>query len=271
MRRTSLALPLIVTGALAATACQSGSRKEELAYVERPVELLYNRGAGEVDKGDYDEAIQFFNEVERQHPYSEWARRSALMTAFSHYRARKYDEAIGVAQRYIALNPGTEGAAYAYYIVGISYFEQIVDVGRDQKMTEQTRDAFTEVIRRYPESEYARDASLKMDMVRDQLAGKEMEIGRWYMRRNQNLAAINRFRSVVEKYDRTSHVPEALHRLVEAYLAMGLNGEAQAVGAVLGYNYPDTDWYRDTYSLLTGQGLTPSEEQPKSGWLSRIF
>jgi outer membrane protein assembly factor BamD len=194
------------------------------------VEQLFNQGAEELDNRDYTQAILYFNEVERQHPYSEWARRATLMTAFSHYRARQYDDAVGVAQRYISLHPGTDGAAYAYYLVGISYFEQIMDVGRDQKMTELTQAALTDVVRRFPETEYAKDATLKLDMVRDQLAGKEMEIGRWYLRRSDHLAAINRFKTVVEVYDGTSHVPEALHRLVESYLSIGLKGEAQAVG-----------------------------------------
>lgn len=254
-------------------ACQSGDREERLAYVERPVEQLYNQAAEELDDRDYQSAILYFNEVERQHPYSEWARRSTLMTSFSHYRARQYDEAIGVAQRYISLHPGTDGAAYAYYLIGISYFEQIMDVGRDQKMTELTRDALNDVVRRYPETEYAKDAGLKLDMVRDQLAGKEMEIGRWYLRRDDHLAAINRFKFVIETYDGTSHVPEALHRMVEAYLSVGLAGEAQAVGAVLGYNFPESEWYGDSYALLTREGYDPNsaDGDPDEGWLSRLF
>ncbi len=270
--KSSSTLPfLALAAALLTGACQSTERRQSLVYVERPVEALFNQAAAELDNNDYEEAILYFNEVERQHPYSEWARRATLMTAFAHYRARQYDDAIGVAQRYISLHPGTEGAAYAYYLVGVSHFEQIVDVGRDQKTTELTREAFTEVVRRFPESEYAKDATLKLDMVRDQLAGKEMEIGRWYLRRNDHLAAINRFRTVVEEYDTTSHVPEALHRLVEAYLSVGLRGEAQAVGATLGYNFPNSDWYSDSYALLTGEGIEVSGEQPREGWLSRIF
>ncbi|MEL6568242.1 MAG: outer membrane protein assembly factor BamD [Pseudomonadota bacterium] len=265
-------LPLLtLAGALLLGACQSAERRQSLVYVERPVEALFNQAAEELDSFDYEEAILYFNEVERQHPYSEWARRATLMTAFAHYRARQYDDAVGVAQRYISLHPGTDGAAYAYYLVGVSYFEQIVDVGRDQKTTELTRAALTDVVRRFPESEYAKDAALKLDMVRDQLAGKEMEIGRWYLRRGDHLAAINRFRTVVEDYDGTSHVPEALHRLVEAYLSVGLRGEAQAVGATLGYNFPNSDWYQDSYNLLTGQGIDASAQQPRQGWLSRLF
>ncbi|NBC21665.1 MAG: outer membrane protein assembly factor BamD [Alphaproteobacteria bacterium] len=273
MRHRPIALSLLVSGILGMTACQSGERRQELAYVERPVEQLYNRGAEELDEQDYVEAIQFFNEVERQHPYSEWARQATLMTAFAHYRAREYEDSVNVAQRYISLHPGTDGAAYAYYIVGISYFEQIMDVGRDQKMTELARSALTDVVRRFPDTEFAKDATLKLDMVRDQLAGKEMEIGRWYLRRDQHLAAINRFKTVIEEYDQTSHVPEALHRLVEANLAIGLRGEARAAGAVLGYNFPDSDWYRDSYSLLSGEGIDPrsATAEEREGWLSRLF
>lgn len=272
MRFKTLAVPsLLLAGALAITGCQSSERRESLVYVERPVEQLYDRAAAELDQNDYEEAILYFNEVERQHPYSEWARRATLMSAFAHYRSRQYDDAIGVAQRYIGLHPGSEGAAYAYYLVGISYFEQIMDVGRDQKITELTRDALTDVVRRFPESEYAKDSRLKLDMVRDQLAGKEMEVGRWYLRRGEHLAAINRFRTVVEQFDGTSHTPEALHRMVEAYLSLGLAGEAQAVGATLGYNFPESVWYQDSYSLLTGQGLTPAEGEAGGGWLSRLF
>ncbi|MCI4645603.1 MAG: outer membrane protein assembly factor BamD [Hyphomonadaceae bacterium] len=272
MRSNSALLPLILlSGAIGLSACQSGNARESLAYVERPVEQLFNQGAEELDNRDYAEAILYFNEVERQHPYSEWARRATLMTAFAHYRARQYDDSVGVAQRYIGLHPGTDGAAYAYYLVGISYFEQIMDVGRDQRMTELTQNALTDVVRRFPETEYAKDATLKLDMVRDQLSGKEMDVGRWYLRRNDHLAAINRFKTVVEVYDGTSHVPEALHRLVESYLSIGLKGEAQSVGAVLGYNFPESEWYADSYALLTNEGLDPGAAPKREGWLSRLF
>ena len=214
MRKATLTCLVIPAAALVATACQNANRRQELAYVERPVELLYSRATEEMDKRDYDQAILLFNEVERQHPYSEWARRSSLMSAYASYESRKYDEAIGTAQRYLSLNPAGQGAPYAYYLIAVSYFDQIMDVGRDQKTTELARDALNDVIRRYPDSDYARDATIKLDMVRDQLAGKEMEIGRWYLRRNQHLSAVNRFRTVVKDYDTTSPRPEALHRLV---------------------------------------------------------
>jgi outer membrane protein assembly factor BamD len=258
---------------LALVACQSNDRQQELAYVERPVEQLYARATEELDKRDFDEAILLFNEVERQHPYSEWARRSSLMTAFASYESRKYDEAISTAQRYLSLNPAGQGAPYAYYLIAVSYFDQIMDVGRDQKTTELARNALNDVIRRYPETDYARDASVKMDMVSDQLAGKEMEIGRWYLRRNQHLSAVNRFRTVVTDYDTTGHTPEALYRLVEVYLSLGLKQEALASGAVLGYNYPESVWYRDAYRLLGNEGLDPeaASDAQKRTWLQRLI
>ncbi|MEM0985303.1 MAG: outer membrane protein assembly factor BamD [Pseudomonadota bacterium] len=250
--------PLLSASLLAAAlslsaGCQNNRGPDRIAYVERPVEMLYNAASAELDSRAYEQAIQLFNEVERQHPYSEWARRSTLMTAYAHYRARQYDDAIGVAQRFIALHPGTDGAGYAYYIVAVSNFEQIIDVGRDQGTTVAARAALEDVVRRFPETDYARDARVKLDMVSDQLAGKEMEIGRWYLRKNQHLSAVNRFRTVVETYETTTHVPEALHRLVEVYMSMGLRGEAVAAAAVLGHNYPDTRWYRMSYNLVGGE------------------
>ncbi|MBI1340300.1 outer membrane protein assembly factor BamD [bacterium] len=265
-------LLLLSTGMLAISACASSARQEELAYVERPVEVLYNEATGALDRRLWDEAALRFAEVQRQHPYSIWAQRSLLMTAYAHYKSSNFDECISSAQEYIALHPGAEGAPYAYYLIGVSNFDQIIDVGREQARSELALAALNEVVRRFPQSEYAKDAELKLDMVRDQLAGKEMEIGRFYLRRNEQLAAVNRFRNVIEKYDTTTHTPEALHRLVEAYLTIGLTGQAQAAGAVLGYNYPDSVWYRDTYALLTSQGVTP-EVKPDGdeGWLARTW
>ncbi|MEC7291359.1 MAG: outer membrane protein assembly factor BamD [Pseudomonadota bacterium] len=273
MRKVHILLVTVATSALVLTACQNSSRRQELAYVERPVEMLYARATDELDDRDFDTAILLFNEVERQHPYSEWARRSSLMSAFASYESRKYDEAVSTAQRYLSLNPAGQGAPYAYYLIAVSHFDQIMDVGRDQKTTELARDALTDVVRRYPDTDYAKDAAVKLDMVSDQLAGKEMEIGRWYLRRNQHLSAVNRFRTVVSDYDTTSHAPEALHRLVEVYLAMGLKQEALAAGSVLGYNYPESVWYRYSYRLLSGQGLDPegATEVQKRTWLQRLI
>ena len=255
------------------TACQGNKTKRELAYVERPVEVLYNNAAKELDKRDFEEAIQLFNEVERQHPYSEWARRSTLMSAFAAYQSRRYDDAIATAQRYISLNPGNEEAAYAYFLVATSYFEQIVDVGRDQRTTELAKSSLDELLRRFPTTEYAKDAQLKMDMVDDQLAGKEMEVGRWYLRREEHLPAINRFSKVITDFDTTTHAPEALFRLVESYMSIGLKGEALAAAAVLGYNHPESEWYRDAYNIMDAEGLNPDDvpESRKKGLLSRLF
>lgn len=273
MRKPSnllLILPLVM---VTLSACQNARRAEHLAYVERPVEQLYKRATDELDQRDYADAILLFNEVERQHPYSEWARRSSLMSAFASYESRRFDDAILTSQRYLSLNPAGQGAPYAYYLISASYFDQIMDVGRDQKTTHLAKDALLDVVRRYPETDYARDAKIKLDMVYDQLAGKEMEIGRWYLRRNQHLSAVNRFRTVVKDYDSTSHTPEALHRLVETYLSLGLDQEALAAGAVLGYNYPESDWYRDTYRLLGNEGLDPeaATEAQKRTWLQRLI
>jgi len=273
MRKVHSLLLVASASALVLTACQNTNRREELAYVERPVEQLYARATDELDRRDFDQAILLFNEVERQHPYSEWARRSSLMAAFASYESRQFDEAIGTSQRYLSLNPAGQGASYAYYLIAVSHFDQIMDVGRDQKTTELARDALLDVVRRYPETDYARDATVKLDMVYDQLAGKEMEIGRWYLRRNQHLSAINRFRTVVKEYDTTSHAPEALHRLVEVYLSTGLKQEALAAGAVLGYNYPESTWYQYSYRLLSGQGLDPeaATDAQKRTWLQRLI
>ena len=263
----------VVAASLLLGACQGNKSKQQRAYVERPVELLYNSAAKELDRRDYAEAIELFNEVERQHPYSEWARRSTLMSAFAAYQSRRYDDAIGTAQRYISLNPGSEESAYAHFLVATSYFEQIVDVGRDQRTTELAKASLDELLRRFPSTEYAKDAQLKMDMVDDQLAGKEMEVGRWYLRREEHLPAINRFRTVVTDYDTTTHAPEALYRLVEAYMSVGLKGEALAAAAVLGYNHPESDWYKSAYRIMDKEGLDPDAvpESRRKGLISRLF
>lgn len=249
--------------ALSVSACANKAKKTRLAYEERPVELLYSTGAAELDGRHWNDAAQYFDEVERQHPYSEWARRSILMQAFAHYQSNDYEDAVAAADRFIALYPGNPSAAYAFYIKAVCYFEQITDVGRDQAATEQARNALTDVIRRYPTTAYATDAKLKLDMVQDQLAGKEMTVGRWYLRNGQPLAAIGRFKNVVDRYQTTSHAPEALFRLVEAYLTLGLAEEANRDGAVLGHNYPGDRWYTAAYSLLTSKGLKPQVEPKK--------
>ena len=257
------AIVLAVVAALSVGAC-ARKAKPRLVYEERPVELLFSFGATRLDQHRWNDAVEYFREVERQHPYSEWSRRAILMTAYAHYMSNNYAEAIADSERFISLYPGNASTVYAYYLKSICYFEQIVDVGRDQASTEQAQAALREVVRRYPQSEYAADARLKMDMVNDQLAGKEMTIGRYYLRQGDPIAAVGRFRTVVDKYQTTSHTPEALYRMVEAYLTVGLTGEATKNGAVLGYNYPGDTWYRDAYRLLTSRGLRPAVE-PSSG------
>ena len=256
--------------ALALAGCAGKPKRPKLAYEERPVELLYATGADRLDRGLWNQAVDYFQEVERQHPYSEWSRRAILMTAYAHYQANNYAEAIGDADRFISLYPGNPAATYAHYLKAICYFEQIVDVGRDQAATGQALDNLREVVQRYPKTEYAADARLKIDMVNDQLAGKEMTIGRWYLRQGDTIAALGRFRTVIDRYQTTSHAPEALYRLVEAYLTLGLADEAKRNGAVLGFNYPGDPWYADAYGLLTDKGLRPSiEPTGKKGGLLR--
>jgi outer membrane protein assembly factor BamD len=255
-------------------ACGGGSEvRENVQYVDEPVAQLYSRGASLLDRRRWSEAVTAFEEVERQHPYSSWARRAMLMEAYANYQANKYDDSIEDAQRFLALHPGNESAPYAYYLIAVCHFERILDVGRDQGTTERALAALQDVVRRYPDSDYARDARLKIDMVYDQLAGKEMEVGRFYLRQDQHLAAINRFRNVIENpnYQRTTHTPEALHRLVEAYISVGMTGEAQRMAAILGHNFPGSEWYQRSYALMTERGVTPvsQPEAERRGWFSR--
>ena len=230
--------------------CATGRGKGDTAYVARDVSTLYAAAKRTMDRGNYEGAAKLFDEVERQHPYSVWARRAQLMSAFSYYLAQKYTDAISSANRFVTIHPGNADAPYAHYLIAMSYYQQVADVQRDQAITQQASQAFGELIRRYPESRYAADARLKLDLINDHLAGKEMEVGRFYQRSGNWLAASLRFREVVEKYQTTSHAPEALERLVESYLALGVPEEARKAAAVLGKNYPDTYWYRQSLRLL---------------------
>ncbi len=239
-------------------------------YVEQPVEELYNGALNQLYLKNYEESARLFDEVERQHPYSAWASKAQLMAAFAQYQDSMYDDAINTLDRFIQLHPGHKDIAYAYYLRGISYYEQISDVERDQKMTRLALANLDEVSRRFPDSKYARDSRFKMDLTRDHLAGKHMSIGRFYLSSGEYLAAINRFRTVIKTFETTSHVPEALHRLVEAYLALGVVDEAQANAAVLGYNYPGSEWYADSYALFTGVDAMPDEESDQ-GWVGRTW
>jgi outer membrane protein assembly factor BamD len=247
IRKAALGLLLGVLLCLGACASSGGDEED---YVEEPVDDLYNRAMDLMQQGDDRAAARAFEEVERQHPYSEWATRAQLMAAYAFYEANNYDEAVAAARRFIDLHPGNEDVAYAYYLIGVAHYEQISDVGRDQKMTELALDAFDELIRRFPDSRYARDAEIKADLARDHLAGKEMEIGRYYLRRGEYVAAVNRFNNVIDRYQTTTHVAEALHRLTEAYLALGVQQEARRTASVLGYNFPGSEWYQDSYALF---------------------
>jgi len=240
--------------AVSLSAC-AGLGAEELAYVEQPVEVLYADAFEDMERRRFDQAAVLFDEVERQHPFSEWARRSMLMAAYANYQQSRYDEAISDAERFITLHPGNVSTPYAYYLIALSYYEQIYDVGRDQSTTMQALESLEQVVRRYPDTPYAQAARLKIDMARDHLAGKEMSVGRWYLRKGYHLAAISRFRNVIRDYETTSHTPEALHRLVEAYVSLGVDKEASQVAAVLGYNFPGSDWYEDSHDLLTSRGI----------------
>jgi outer membrane protein assembly factor BamD len=260
--RAGLALALLI----AVAACAGNRNVDD--YVERPVEELYNEAADLLDRGNYLDAARAFEEVERQHPYSQWATRAQVMAAYAFFEATAYEEAIGAARRFIDLHPGDRDVPYAHYLIANSYYERISDVGRDQQMTQLALEAFDELDRRFPDSAYARDGRLKADLARDHLAGKEMEIGRYYQRQGQHVAAINRFRNVIEGYQTTTHVPEALHRLTESYLALGVRDEAQAAAAVLGHNFPGSNWYERSYALLQGESLEPARG---GNWLTRML
>lgn len=245
------------------------STPDEIPYVERPPERIYEEAEAALRADNLEQAAKLFDEVERQHPYSEWATRAQLMAAYSHYENLKYDDAILALDRFIQLHPGSPEVAYAYYLKALCFYEQITDVRRDQRVTRQALDALSEVYRRFPNTEYARDAKLKIDLTNDHLAGKEMEVGRYYLNQHQYTAAIGRFRVVIEHFQTTSHVPEALHRLVEAYLALGVTDEAKTAAAVLGHNFPGSEWYTDSYALLVDANVRP--ERNERSWISRAL
>jgi outer membrane protein assembly factor BamD len=244
------ALSLACAVVLPAAGCAGNKAKSDTAYVARDVNTLYTLAKSWLDRGRYADAAKAFDEVERQHPYSVWARRAQLMSAFSYYMARQYTDAISSANRFLTIHPGNKDAPYANYLVAMSYYQQIEDVTRDQKITQSASDSFGELVRRYPESRYASDARIKLDLINDHLAGKEMEVGRFYQRQGNWLAATIRFRTVVDKYQTTSHTPEALERLVESYLALGVPAEAKKAAAVLGTNYPGSKWYKRSFELI---------------------
>ena len=260
----------VLAGPLAACSSFGNLFAKEDAPLDLPPEKLYNEGVFLLDsRKDYKDAAKKFEEVERQHPYSDWARKSLIMVAYSKYEAREYEDAISAARRFVTLHPGSADAAYAQFLIGSAYYDQIPDVTRDQGRTEKAIAALEEVSRKYPDSEYAQSAKRKIEIARDQLAGKEMETGRYYENRKDFTGAINRFKIVVTQYQTTRHVEEALMRLAESYMALGVASEAQTAAAVLGHNFPDSRWYADAYRLVKTGGFEPVEN--KGSWISRAF
>jgi outer membrane protein assembly factor BamD len=255
--------------ALALSGCGEGFASREQPLESFSAEDIFKRAEFELESRNPDEAARYFGEVERLYPYSEWAKRALIMQAFSYHRDKDYEASRSSAQRFLDFYPADEDAAYAQYLMALSYYDQIDDVGRDQGLTFQALQAMREVIEKYPDSEYARSSILKFDLAFDHLAAKEMEIGRYYLKRGNYSAAINRFRVVVEQFQTTTHTPEALHRLVESYLSLGLQDEARTAGAILGYNFQSTEWYQDSFVLLTGQGLTL--EPSGQSWLNDVY
>jgi outer membrane protein assembly factor BamD len=263
-------LSRLLAFALVGVALAACASDKELTIPDEPADKLYNEGLYLLQqKKDFKEAAKKFEEVDRQHPYSDWARKALLMQAYSYYEAREYDDTISAAKRYVAMHPGSADAAYAQYLIGSSYYEVIPDVTRDQQRTEAAMKELEQVIRRYPDTEYAASARKKLDVARDQLAGKEMMIGRFYLNKKDFSGAINRFKLVVTQYQTTRHVEEALMRLTEAYMALGIVQEAQTAAAVLGHNFPDSQWYQNAYQLVQSGGLQPSEN--KQSWISKMF
>ena len=269
-RRGSLTRALLVVLAAAALSACAWFGDKDLPLSDDPPDRLYNEGLFLLNtKHDFKAAAKKFEEVDRQHPYSEWARKSLIMSAYAYYEGRQFDEAITSAKRYVTLHPGSPDAAYAQYLIGSSYFELIPDITRDQLGTEKALNALDEVVRKFPNSEYAASAKHKIDVAKDQLAGKEMTIGRYYQEKRDYTGAINRFKVVVTQYQTTRHVEEALMRLTEVYMTLGIVEEAQTAAAVLGHNFPDSPWYKDAYRLVKSGGLEPHETQ--SSWISKAF
>ena len=274
-QQARFAASLIVL-ALPLSGCGTGAlwdkfmAKDESAFADEPADKLYNEGLYLMNqRKDNKAAAKKFEEVDRQHPYSDWARKSLVMSAYSYYQQGDYDSCIGAATRYVTLHPGSPDAAYAQYLIAASHYDQIPDISRDQGRTEKAMASLQEVIRKYPTSEYAISAKAKLEGARDQLAGKEMEIGRYNLEKRNFTGAINRFKTVVTQYQTTRHVEEALERLVEAYMALGIVGEAQTAAAVLGHNFPDSKWYKDAYNIVKSGGAEPTENQ--GSWISRAF
>lgn len=244
--------------------------KDAVQIPDQPAEKIYNEALYLLnERQDYRAAAKRFEEVDRQHPYSEWSRKALLMSAYAHYEAKDYEDAVTAAKRYLTMHPGSPDAAYAQFILGSAYYDQILDVSRDQKRTREAISALEEVIRKYPDTEYAISAKRKIEVSRDSLAAKEMGVGRFYLERRDFTGAINRFKVVVTQYQTTRHVEEALMRLAEAYMALGIVHEAQTAAAILGHNFPESRWYKEAYSLVKSGGLEPRED--RASWISKAF
>ena len=266
--RQAIRFGVLALALVTLTACSFFGKEDVIP--DDPADKLYNEGLFLLNnKKDYKAAAKRFEEVDRQHPYSEWARKALIMSAYAHYEGTSYDDSVSAAKRYVTLHPGSPDAAYAQYLIGSSYFDQIPDITRDQQRTERAMQALDEVVRKYPGSEYAVAAKRKLEVARDQLAGKEMDTARYYQKRRENIAAINRFKVVITQYQTTRHVEEALMRLAETYMALGIVNEAQTAAAVLGHNFPDSPWYKDAYRIVRGGGVEPHEDQ--GSWISKAF
>lgn len=260
---------MAVASALLVAGCNKTTESADVLADDEPAGTLYNEALDKLNAGKLGDAAKGFDEVDRQHPYTDEARKAILMSAFAQYRRGRYDDTVSSANRFLTLYPGSPDAPYAQYLIGASYFHQIPDITRDQQATQRALASLQEIVDRYPDSEYADDAKKKIIVARDQLAGKDMQIGRYYLERREYIAAINRFKSVVTNYQDTRHVEEALERLTEANLSLGLASEAQTAAAILGHNFPDSPWYKDAYNLLQSGGLSPHED--KGSWLSKLF
>lgn len=269
-------LAAIAAFGLALSGCSSfdslnpfGAEKYETKILpDIPADDIYNEGVSRMQRGDTEGAVKRFGDIEKQHPFSQYSKKGLLLTAFAQYKGAKYDDAIASANRYYNLYPSSPDAPYVLYLAASSYYQQIPDISRDQEPAAKSLDLFRQLVDKYPKSEYVEDAKYKIQVTSDQLAGKEMSLGRYYLNRRQFTAAINRFRDVLGKYQRTRHTEEALMRLTEAYLGLGITNEAQTAAAVLGHNFPDSPWYKDAYARLQGGGLEPKEDQ--GSWISKI-
>ena len=243
-----------------------GCAADEEVYKEEPVESLYNQALIKLESNEYETAAKAFAEVDRQHPYSIWATKAQLMSGFSFYQNNDYDEAIIALDRFISIHPSNKDVSYAYYLKALCYYEQISDVGRDQQMTRLALKALREIVARFPDSKYSRDAAVKIDLTRDHLAGKEMAIGRYYENQGLYLGAINRYKNVIDNFQTTTHVPEALHRLTESYLSLGLIEQAKQMASVLGHNFPGSEWYIDSYEMVEGKEVRKKEKKGRWYW-----